>query len=125
MSTKNNLAQAPVERLVGQTCLVTFNRGEPPECGRYLVTDGDEFGIDIWWEEVDGRVRLGSQIGKPSGGKVTRRWRRFENIVAWAHIRLPNPTVQPPPTDAASPTWRSGVGCDGLMDSESSIGAKP
>jgi hypothetical protein len=71
------------------TCLVTFNRGDPPQCGRYLVTDGDEYGVDLWWEYVGGRVRLGSQIGKPGEG-ITRRWAQYENVIAWAELKLPD-----------------------------------
>jgi hypothetical protein len=68
---------------------VTFTRGEPPECGRYLVTDGHEIGTDLWWEEVDGCVRLASQIGKPTTGTVVRRWMRYENVIAWADHIVP------------------------------------
>jgi hypothetical protein len=69
---------------------ITFQRGNPPACGSYLVTDGDTIGMDNWWELCDGRVRLPRDIGKP-GINVVRQWLRYENVTGWAPLSIPAP----------------------------------
>ena len=63
--------------------ILPFRTGDPPEVGRYVVTDGESVDTDSWLEYSGTKVRLPSDIGKP-GEDVYRRWSRFENVTAWA-----------------------------------------
>ena len=54
--------------------IIRFNTGDPPEVGRYIVTDGEEVDMDSWLEYTGTRVRLPSDVGKP-GEDVYRRCR--------------------------------------------------
>jgi len=66
---------------------VVFREGTPPDVGNYLVTDGEEIGIDSWWEYIGFRCRLPSDVGKP-GDDVHRRWSKYENVIGWAPLIL-------------------------------------
>ena len=66
---------------------VVFREGTPPDVGRYLVTDGEEIGIDMWWEYNGNLARLQSAVGTP-GDNVHRRWYKFENVIGWAPLIL-------------------------------------
>jgi hypothetical protein len=79
---------------------VSMFSGNPPDVGTYLVTDGEEVGIDTWWEMVGDCWRLASQIGLPDARPVTRRWMKYENVVAWAPRML-----KPRPEDVAIVKW--------------------
>jgi hypothetical protein len=68
---------------------IEFHPGEPPACGEYLVTDGEEIGRDLWWEYTPGtpdRVRFARDHGTPGG---VRRWSRYVNVTGWAYKTIP------------------------------------
>jgi hypothetical protein len=77
--------------------IINWQTGDPPECGSYLVTDGEELKIDTWWEYSDhgnGDIRwlFSSDIGHPErfpNLRIFRRWGRFENVKWWAATKIP------------------------------------
>lgn len=76
--------------------VINWQTGDPPECGSYLVTDGEEINIDTWWEYSDHgnndiRGLLPSYIGHPEllpNFKIFRRWSRYKNVKWWAPTKI-------------------------------------
>ena len=68
----------------------------------------------LWVYDATGR----NIFGDLSDGYIPPR-------VAVRIAGLPNPAVQPPPTDAAGTSGRGGAGCDGLMDANDQPKRKP
>lgn len=77
--------------------IINWQTGDPPECGNYLVTDGEEVDKDTWWEyskDKKGNIRafLPSDIGHPERfpeHRIFRRWSRYENVKWWALTKIP------------------------------------
>jgi hypothetical protein len=65
---------------------VSFIEGTPANCGRYLVSDGEEISIDTYWEFIDGKARMPSQIGVECDGKIERKWMKYENVKYYAPL---------------------------------------